>query len=181
MVDGVFVVEHTADLAMGVEAESLPQLFNRAALGMLALIERDDLEAKAEKRDRQPWATSQQREIELQAQDLPALLVRWLREILYLHQAHRLAYRGAEFQVIHERRLRARLHLEPDAYAAVRAQPEGGVPGTGPGSAGGIVRHRRGGDPRGVPGRGRGGGSRRICRRRARRFTTRDWPRSDRC
>jgi SHS2 domain-containing protein len=91
MVDGVFVVEHTADLAMGVEAESLPQLFNRAALGMLALIERDDLEAKAEKRDRQPWATSQQREIELQAQDLPALLVRWLREILYLHQAHHLA------------------------------------------------------------------------------------------
>jgi SHS2 domain-containing protein len=120
MVDGVFVVEHTADLAMEVEAESLPQLFDRAALGMLALIEQDDLEAKAEKRDRQPGATPQQREIELQAQDLPTLHVRWLREILYLHQVRHLAYRGAEFQVIDGRRLRARLHLAPEAYAAVR-------------------------------------------------------------
>jgi SHS2 domain-containing protein len=91
MVDGVFVVEDTADLAMEVAAASLPQLFDRAALGMLALIEQDDLEAKAEKRNRQPGATPEQREIELQAQDLPALLVRWLREILYLHQAHHLA------------------------------------------------------------------------------------------
>jgi hypothetical protein len=61
MVDGVFVVEHRADLAMKVEAASLPQLFDRVGLGMLALIEQDDLEAKAEKRNgnrgrRATWA-----------------------------------------------------------------------------------------------------------------------------
>jgi SHS2 domain-containing protein len=54
MVDGVFVVEHSADLARNVEAASLPQLFDRAGLGMLALIEQDDLEAKAEKRNGNP-------------------------------------------------------------------------------------------------------------------------------
>lgn len=120
MVDGVQVVEHTADLAMEVEAESLPQLFDRAALGMLALIEQDDPEPATQEPDRAAGAATQQRKLELQDEDLPGLLVLWLREILYLHQVPHLAYRGAELQVVDERRLHARLHLEPDAYAAVR-------------------------------------------------------------
>jgi hypothetical protein len=46
-VPGVRALEHTGDLALEVKAASLPQLFERATRGMLALIEQGDLEADA--------------------------------------------------------------------------------------------------------------------------------------
>jgi SHS2 domain-containing protein len=112
VVPGVRAIEHTADLAIEVEAGSLGQLFDRAARGMLALIERGGT-GRAE--GEEPARRSPERvqhNIELEAEDLAVLLVLWLREILYLYQGHDLAYRGAEVEIIDQRRLRARVRAE---------------------------------------------------------------------
>lgn len=123
IVPGVRAVEHTADLALEVEASSLPELFDRAARGMLALIERAELheapEAPTAGCAPAPAATEEQ-VVELAADGATRLLVLWLRELLFLHQARHLAYRGAEFERFDEQRLRARLRLEPGAFTAVR-------------------------------------------------------------
>src|SRR5690606_5148510 len=52
------------------------------------------------------------REVAVQAPDLPALLVAWLRELLYLYEAEKLAYRGGEFQKLEPDGLRARIRCE---------------------------------------------------------------------
>src|SRR5439155_1340199 len=74
----VFVreIEHTADLGLEVEAPSLPLLFERAGLGMLALM--IDL-AAVEPRERVAIA--------LAADDREALLHDWLQHLLVRLQA----------------------------------------------------------------------------------------------
>jgi SHS2 domain-containing protein len=123
----VRAIEHTADLAIEVEAASLPALFDGAATGMLALIEREDLEgaigtsggADPIDRDAQRYTGAVVRELELGAPDLPSLLVHWLRELLHLFQGEQLAYRGAEFHRLTTTALRAAVRTEP-AVDAVR-------------------------------------------------------------
>src|SRR2546426_8385898 len=79
---GPFVreIEHTADLGLEVEAPSLPLLFERAGLGMLALM--IDL-AAVEPRERGAIA--------LEAEDREALLHDWLPYLLVRLQAGPLA------------------------------------------------------------------------------------------
>jgi SHS2 domain-containing protein len=119
----VRVIEHTADLAIEVEADTLPDLFDGAAMGMIALIEMEDPEgplavssrADLSDGDTKRPAGTVVRELELSAPDLPVLLVHWLRELLYLFQVEHLAYRGVEFQQLTTNSLRALVHAEsPD-------------------------------------------------------------------
>src|SRR5437667_8422296 len=79
---GPFVreIEHTADLGLEVEAPSLPLLFERAGLGMLALM--IDL-AAVEPRERIAIA--------LAAEDREALLHDWLQHLLVRLQARPFA------------------------------------------------------------------------------------------
>src|SRR2546422_9421293 len=79
---GPFVreIEHTADLGLEVEAPSLPLLFERAGLGMLALM--IDL-AAVEPRERVAIA--------LAAEDREALLRDWLQHLLVRLQASAFA------------------------------------------------------------------------------------------
>jgi SHS2 domain-containing protein len=121
----VRMIEHTADLAIEVEAGSLPELFDGAAMGMIALIEMEDPDgplggsgrADLSDGDTKRSADVVARELELSAPDLPALLVHWLRELLYLYQVEHLAYRGVEFQQLTTNSLRALVHAEPPADA----------------------------------------------------------------
>lgn len=85
--EGAFVeLPHTADRAIAVEARSLPGLFAAAARGMFSLMA--DLERI---RPRQP------RPVQAEGSDLEVLLVGWLNELLYLHEAHQELY--ARFDV----------------------------------------------------------------------------------
>ena len=121
----VRVIEHTADLAIEVEADSLLDLFDGAAMGMIALIELEDpggplgVSARADLSDADSRRSSDEvaRELDLSAPDLPSLLVHWLREMLYLFQVEHLAYRGAEFHQLTTNSLRALVHAEPPADA----------------------------------------------------------------
>ncbi|MGH7475485.1 MAG: archease [Longimicrobiales bacterium] len=105
---GVRAVEHTADLAIEVEARSLPELFDRAAAGMFALIQGADPEdpepasRDAAERVRAAAENEEVRDVSLTASDLPSTLVAWLRELLYFHEVDHLAYRRAAFERLTE-------------------------------------------------------------------------------
>lgn len=70
--------DHTADVGMRVSAPDLPSLFAEAAEGLLSLLVEDvaSIEPREEK------------VIRLEEADLEYLLFDWLRELLYLYDAH---------------------------------------------------------------------------------------------
>jgi SHS2 domain-containing protein len=119
------VIEHTADLAIEVEADTLPDLFDGAATGMIALIEMEDPDGPLEDSggvglsggDAKHTVDVVTRELELSAPDLPSLMVHWLRELLYFFQVEHLAYRRAEFQQVTTSSLRAAVRAEPAVEA----------------------------------------------------------------
>lgn len=129
---GVRAIEHTADLGLEIEAPSLPELFDRSAAGLFMLVrglEPGGPEDSAAGRRTQGFTGLEdaaeggvERTVDLAATDLPALLVAWLRELLYLHQDEGLVYGAAEFDAVDEAgaSLRARVRLRPAAREPVR-------------------------------------------------------------
>lgn len=114
---GVREIEHTADLGIEVEAASLAELFRRAAAGTMALV-------REEVGPDEPAAPSQraagERLVWLEAEDTGGLLVRWLRELLYLQEVEGFVYRDATFERLEASRLRARVRGEADPSPPVR-------------------------------------------------------------
>jgi SHS2 domain-containing protein len=113
----VHAVDHTADLSIEIEAPSLESLFDLAARGMRALIECDDEDAALAALPRTPARRTSHsndsvatRRIEQRADDLPSLLLFWLRELLHLHQVDGVGYENAAFEQLDERTLRANVH-----------------------------------------------------------------------
>jgi SHS2 domain-containing protein len=104
--EGVRELEHTADLGIEVRAPDLPELFHRAAIGMLRVLGPDEREANLP-------GTESVIELGLAAAETDLLLSRWLREILYLRETEGLAYRRATFSLLTPHRLEARLVVAP--------------------------------------------------------------------
>jgi SHS2 domain-containing protein len=72
-IPGVTALDHAADVGLAVDGATLPELFQRAALGAMWLVlERDPTPAPPETRT-----------VELVEPDLPALLRAWLRALLF--------------------------------------------------------------------------------------------------
>ncbi|MGD8494810.1 MAG: archease [Gemmatimonadales bacterium] len=122
---GVVEVEHTADLGMEVRASSLQQLFGRAATGMMALVrdpDRGDLPSSEDSSAPAPVFAAEERVIELERgdADLAGLLVRWLRELLYLQEVNGFVYGDAEFERLDASGLRARVRADPNASPPIR-------------------------------------------------------------
>ena len=70
------IIDHTADIRVEVYGNDLKQLFVNAAVALTKLL-----------RVRAPAAAEQQVDISLESTALDELLVDWLREILFYHQA----------------------------------------------------------------------------------------------
>ncbi len=89
---------HTADKAIKVYGSTLEDIFVNAAFGMFSLMV-DPQEIKVEVT----------RELEVSSFDTESLLVKWLNELLYLHETEGELYR--DFEIIHldEKSLRARV------------------------------------------------------------------------
>ena len=79
-IPGARAIDHTADIGLELEAPHLPALFERAALAAVWMA----LEAP-------PPPAATRRALCLSADDLPALLRRWLQEILYWQEVDGLA------------------------------------------------------------------------------------------
>jgi SHS2 domain-containing protein len=128
--EGVHPLDHTADIGMDIRADSLPQLFCNAALGLAAFA----------CPPRAPMADVALRSVEtvqLQADDAALLLAAWLRELLYFMETRQLCFVDAIFPELGPRALDARVTLAPCPTAIreikgvtyheleIRAEPDG--------------------------------------------------------
>lgn len=99
-------IDHTGDIGIEVMASTLPQLFERAAAGMVRVL--TDPAAV-----RTPEAT----QITVDGRDLEALMVRWLSELNYRHTVDHVLYGTFEVETIDETDegfiLTATVHGEP--------------------------------------------------------------------
>ncbi len=80
--------EHTADVGIRAYGSTLNELFANAAEGMFSLIA--DLESV------KPVGEI---EVRLAAEDIPTLLLRWLSELLFIHETQRLLLAAFEVQL----------------------------------------------------------------------------------
>ncbi len=124
------LLDHTADTGILVTAPDLPTLFARAAWGMFSVIT-----------DPAAVQPAEVEEIELYAEDLPALLVRWLSELNFRHVTRHRLY--ARFTI---RTLRA-----PSPVGPPSSQP-GAAPPPARSSPAGFLQAEARGEPI-VPGR----------------------------
>lgn len=111
--DGHFkLLDHTADIGIEAEAGSLEELFRQAALGLLQVMDPQELPRSA-----------QSKSVRLKGDEPAELLVAWLSEILYLLESSGLA--PAEFEVneVTERCFSGSVrgeHLDPDRHGFQR-------------------------------------------------------------
>ena len=122
-------LEHTADVGIRAYGKSLGELFANAAEGMFSLI--------ADLRKVKPVG---QVEIRLSADDLATLMVRWLTELLYLHETQRLLLRSfavriegtamrakARGEAIDKDRHELGLVIKAVTFHNLRVDPEAGI------------------------------------------------------
>jgi len=81
-------IDHTADWAYRVWAQSLTELFIQAAIALYSLA---NVQLTSE--------STITRQIQLQGVDHVSLLVAWLNELLYLHESENLAFN--QFTILH--------------------------------------------------------------------------------
>jgi SHS2 domain-containing protein len=101
---------------MDVVADSLPQLFRRAAEGLMVFTAAGSTLAGAAAED------SKIQTIQLTDQDTALLLAAWLRELLFLMETRRLCYQHADFDHLDERTLRAQVRFQrcPDRVREIK-------------------------------------------------------------
>jgi SHS2 domain-containing protein len=82
-------IDHTADVGIRAYGRTVDELFANAAEAMFSLIA-----------DLPTVKPVGEVEVRLEAEDLPTLLLRWLSELLYLHETQRLLFSSFEVQVV---------------------------------------------------------------------------------
>jgi SHS2 domain-containing protein len=97
-------VEHTADWAYRVWAESLSELFIEAAGGLYQLA---GVELTSN--------TQYEKEIQLRGIDLESLLIAWLNELLHLRNSENLGCSNIEIMKLDSHSLEAKLTVSPIA------------------------------------------------------------------
>lgn len=95
-------IDHTADIGIEVQADSLRELFEGAAYAMLSLMV-DPAEVRQ-------WET---RELSLKAGDIDELMFVWLNELLFMVDSDGLLLSGFEVKRIDETGLEAVVRGEP--------------------------------------------------------------------
>lgn len=104
-------IEHTADLAVELEASSPEELFLAAADALIGVLRGEEAASAGPEADsasaEQP--VSEWRALSLEASDREALLVDWLRELLYLTtMTEPLFFAKGEIHALSETRIEAR-------------------------------------------------------------------------
>ncbi len=105
------ILEHTADVGVRASGETLEETFEQAARGMcdIAGIWRGEEEGT----DEEEGGEGEEIDISLAADDLGALLVDWLSEILYLHDSRRSAVAGVRAERISPSEAEGSVRLRP--------------------------------------------------------------------
>ncbi|MFH1112956.1 MAG: archease [Pseudomonadota bacterium] len=92
------LLEHTADIRLEVEGETIEELFINAARGFAQLV----AEAPAAE-------SSEEIDVRLEAETVDDLLVDWLRELLFLNQTESFVFLEAQDIAVSGASLKARL------------------------------------------------------------------------
>ena len=106
------IIDHTADLGIIVQGTDEKNLFIRAAQAMTDLMVEGDISKKTVMKD-----------VSLQGEDFPDLMVRWLGEILYLFAGEKLIVNSIEIKSISPIQLKSTLTLssfEPEHHQVIR-------------------------------------------------------------
>jgi protein archease len=85
------ILDHTADICVRIYGKSFDELLRNAARAMMELIT-----------DREKINPSQEIEVEAQGETEEELLVHWLEEILFLHQAKKMVFRDFQAHLVSE-------------------------------------------------------------------------------
>ncbi len=109
-------IEHTADLGIEIEAVSLERLFETGAYGLAGVL----LGSEAGTGASDLSAAVTWRELVLEAPDREALLVDWLRELLYIQETEGILLAAAEVKDLDDTKLVARAGF-------IRPPPSGGA------------------------------------------------------
>ena len=96
------LLPHTADIGIRARGKDLPELFANAALGMMSIMA-----------DPAKVATTTTEQVSVEADDLPALLVEWLNELIFLIEAHEMVFSRFEIVSIDGTKLAAKAMGEP--------------------------------------------------------------------
>jgi len=96
------LLEHTADIGLEASAPTLKELFVAAAEGFKVLLYGDT-----------PVSETIHQTVSLQAEDVAALMVAWLNEILYLCESGNLVPAGFWLETVDEWHLCATVYGEP--------------------------------------------------------------------
>jgi len=106
------IIDHTADLGIIVEGTDEKNLFIRAAQAMTDLMVEGDISKKTVIKD-----------VLVEGEDLPDLMVRWLGEVLYLFDGEKLIVNSIEIKSISPITLKSTLTLtsfEPEHHQVIR-------------------------------------------------------------
>jgi SHS2 domain-containing protein len=115
-------IEHTADLAIEVEADSLDQLFVAGALGLTGVLQGSESGSA----EAGPGSHIERRRLVLEAPDLEALFVDWLRELLYIQITEGLLFSEAEIESLGETRMVVRAAFQsPTSKEQVQRELKG--------------------------------------------------------
>lgn len=116
---GVTFLDHTADVGMDVEADSLEELLHRSALGMLALLrgEEEQPAGRAETRASPSEGVEAGPELDLETKSGPELMRQWLRELLLLHEVEHRDYTGFTSRLLEPWALRCVVRVRPGGHA----------------------------------------------------------------
>jgi SHS2 domain-containing protein len=106
------IIDHTADLGIIIEGTDEKDLFIRAAYAMTDLMVKGDISRKPVIKD-----------VSLQGEDFPDLMVKWLGEILYLFHGEKLLVHSIKIKSISPITLRSTLtftSFEPEHHQVKR-------------------------------------------------------------
>lgn len=139
---GITALDHTADVGIDLEAPTLEELFLRAAAGMMWLLRGEDVPGGAAAVDGVDDGRSAQvsrrvservsptgaasphrgetRVLSASADDLPALLREWLRELLFWYEVDGLAFDKARFDELSNTGLVAEVEVVADPVEPIR-------------------------------------------------------------
>jgi len=106
------IIDHTADLGIIVESTDEKNLFIRAAQAMNDLMVKGDISKKTVIKD-----------VLVEGEDFPDLMVRWLGEILYLFHGEKLIVNSIKIKSISPIQLESKLYLtnfDPEKHEILR-------------------------------------------------------------
>ena len=95
------LIDHTADFGIRVWGNSVINLFQNAAMALMDQLLEAGLSME-----------QQARQIKVEGDDLPDLMVNWLREILFLWVGEELLVRSVHIEALADSKLSARVQTE---------------------------------------------------------------------